>query len=850
MTRNIIPDGEDATTHNKGFSRRRLIQTAGLISSVGLLGIGVTGTVDGDDFHAEFANRRVQEAMKAWSKGFRGQPDRTLGVLGTGLEARHPDLGPWNGVRAIPNGDNSLELVQQNFERLDVPDRIRFFEGSFAPNAGNARHEHQFTAPADVNRVEAHLRSYPFFVSNNLLLLLETADGEVVKKDKDVAPHAAIAGQINPGERYVFAVETNATGNFMATEYDLEANYLTDNPNDHVTDPFLNITRNNITPDTPKVVGWYNEDSGISERTAKPRGGPNRGHGTHLASVMAGSGRASTVDETTVTEETPNKVLFPGDVLKYEVDAAPGRGIYGVAFGKNIEVAIFGPNGERLDHHHLDSTLNRTPSIAEHPTIHKTGTETYNVQVTKREESFRVGPSEGASRVNRVSVGSFKDPGTTTGDRTDADETPTLHAGIAPNSGLVGISGYLKTREDMQHLADDFAQKFNLRVLDVKVGFAFRPGIVAGSFSAVEAIKALANAGILTVSRTGDQAPAYHKDRATANTDEAISVAQAGPWDGIYTLSNSEPGAIDEDGEGAYRKPDVTALGSKFHNRVKSAKQGDPFRSSDEQSPIRDYDQWGQVSTQHAFVAGMAGLVAQALETEAPSRIALPPPAEAGFSDTMRLKQTILATASETAFTAAGWHRRSPQYNYGGHDPIEGWGRVNIDTAVEAATRDFTPDARASTKIDETVGLDIPRHSRAVAGYISGTQCLYKVSINFSKYTGEDREKAAGPPHLDLFVYDAENPAPHGTPNIEEKAKALKGSATLQFSASRQTEKGTRSGTYYVVAKLVNVPGAVNSDDIQAHFNLTVRQIDAITDNPDMAKTDKNEESGGNTRSG
>lgn len=850
MTKKTAPNDPDKNTADDttavNLPRRGFIQAAGATAGAGLLGVNVTKTAAAAEFHRRFANRRVRAAKKAWDKGFRGQPDRTLGILSDGLEARHPDLGPWNGIRAVSDGNKGLKLIHENLERLNVPDDIRFFaeSRSIPPNAGDARHEYPFTGPADVDRAEAHVKSSPSALSNGLRLLLETSDGDVIESHRGVeAPHTAVAGRIDPGEDYVLVVEN--TDRSIAGSYKLEAQYFTDN-SDGQTDPFANVDPDDITADTPKVLGWYNEEFSISGPHAKPRSGPHMGgHGEYLASIMGGSGRASTIDETTVTEEAPNEILLPGDELTYEIEAEPGRGIYGVAYGVSIQVEIFGPSGKRLDKHEFDSSKNRTSNLAETPTVHDKGGKFYEVKIRPfRRESKGNIPEPG--QVRQVSVGAFKAPSNTTGDRTDKEEKPSLHSGVAPNVGLVGLSGWLETRQDLQHLADDFATLFNLRVLGISLGFGESLGISGGNVSAesVKAIKALAEAGVLTVSRSPNTQPPAFLDRSTAGADEAISVVQAGPWDGIFSAESNEPAAVDEDGEGVYRKPDVTGPADEFpetHDAIKAVKGGDGFRAEDEQPPIRDYDSWGLVSQQTPFVVGLAGLVAQALEEEAPDGIALPSPDDAGFTDTMRLKQTILATASETPFTAARWHRREPTYDFGGHDPVEGWGRVNIDTAVEAASRNLTPPSAHAeessqgrppekTDIRETVGLHIPRHSRAVAGYIAGKPTNYEVSIEFVKYTGEDRKLNSGYPHLDLFIYDAENPAQHGTPHIVTKAQGISGSASVQFEAGHRTASGTEGGTYYVVAKLVNVPGAYNSFDIQAHFDLSVANLNTPQD--------------------
>lgn len=856
MTEHTDPkDTSEWNDTNEGNLRRRgYMQAVGGIAAMGLLGVGTTPAMAADRFDTDFANYRVQEARKAWEKGFRGQPNRTIGLLGQGLEARHPDIGPWNGIRAVPDGDKGIKAIRENLQRVDAPEESRFFAGSFGPNVGNKRHEHEFTTPEDADRVEAHLFGTPLFVARSLRLRLETPEGTLKDECRGISLHAAISANIKGGEDYVFAVETTFPNNPRA-DYTLDARYQADNP-DEAAEPFANVDPDNITAETPKVIGWYNEDCELSETTAKPRSGPRRERSTSYASIMAGTGRASTVDEETVTEAEPNEVLAAGESLTYEVPSKPGRGIYGSVYGQNVEIVLFGPDDTELEQSIYDTDEtgnNRTNVVLETLTVHDEGRKTYTVKIRPVNRFSYIhedGVGAPVAKVERVSAGAFKAPTNTDGDRTDSG-SPSLHAGIAPNVGLLGISGMYKTKRQMEYLADDFADLFNLRALQVSMGMGVRPGFAGGTLSRPESIKAIAEAGILPVSQTDNlPAPASQADRESALADEAISVIEAGPNDGIIWGSHGDSPAIDEDGEGVYLKPDVTALGGKFTDIITHASNADPFRPEHEQDPIRGYTEY-EILKQGPFVVGQAGLVAEALERAAPSPIALPPPGEAELADTLRLKQTILATASETLHTAAPWHNQEPSYDFGGHDPIEGWGRVNIDASVEAASRDLTPGGlspavqkeRAATQgsnairrnsgettatIEDTIGLDVPRHSRAVAGHITGDEGVYQVGVDFSKYSGEDKDVAVGPPQIDLFVYDAENPAQHGTPNIVAKAHAPAGSTSLEFMASRESADGTRSGTYYVVAKLVKVPNAFNSFDIRAHIELTVERLENL----------------------
>ncbi len=881
--------GDDSSSENGiELSRRTFTKAAGAAAGAGLLGASAnSASAANPEFSTKFANPRVQELQKVWEKGYRGRDDRSIGLTDSGLDARHPDLGPWNGVRV--DTVNGFTLVDETktkgpaVKRDELKNPGLSYESSRTAMAGPGA----FPAESEVVITEFTFMDKTADVLDATLSWTPSEGGAndlEFRLDKNVGTEdspdwtevARVATGSHPETLVNAPVDSEFEYRFVAELY---VNTVSEVSVDEVTlydrmvagaldgtSPF------DVGPSNSKTVGWV-DPTGRFGKLSEPRD-PD-GHGSHVSSIMGGSGRASTVKDVTRHVENESAEALLSGMAKVEyVDVQSGEGVFASAYGDNLEIKIKNPRGEVVAESAVGSDTSAFDNnVVTHP-AEKTGTYTVRIQPgspsasasvggqsvgnqTLPEQTVEVDPDDqlgGASptvgRVKEFAVGALESVANAgDGDRTEDGEVA-IHSGVAPDASLVGLQGFGAPVQVLADHGDTFTQQFNLR--SVNMSWGYTGGLPLGGFGqgldggVVANIKRMAEQGIMTVAAAGNAATPANGNGAPAVADEAVSVVATGPRDGIVAYSSGGLGGNDEDGEGAYMKPDVTAPGGSLTDLAQAAKANtDDF--SDDETP-RDYTGKAGTSMASPFVNGVAGLVADAMEDgdvfDQGDDGLLPAPENTTLEDVMRWKQVILATASETAFTAAPYHRaKAPSYQYGDRDPFEGYGRVNPDAAIDAVTQNmygggrsltddsFEPGQTVSTNYSGEVGLDVPKDSRAVAGFIEAPRGSLDLRVGAGELEGPDAGMAAGGPHVDVFVYDAENPAANGEPNVVAKTQIRNGSAsqltvyTDGRSQSPQEQADSAVGTLdaasgdgetrklLVVAKLVNVPGLVNGFD-------------------------------------
>ncbi|PSQ14409.1 hypothetical protein BRD02_09415 [Halobacteriales archaeon QS_8_69_73] len=629
-----------------GFSRRTFMRTTGLALGAAGASLSAGSAAAREGFQAEFANPRVREASKAWERGYRGRPDRSVAVGDSGADGRHPDLS-WNDVRIVENGDDiGLEKASVEGSGESAVGELNDgegYSGTLGPGAADAgvvdRGVHELTVPDDADEVDITLTWTPQRQDNEL----PVEDG-----DRVVAETYANA-----------ASDYEITGEFLETSISLEA---------FDGDP---LPSGDVDEGTPKLVGWK---GGTLARDGD-------GHGSHVSSITAGSGEASAIDESNVVEEEPRTVLLPTDVLEYEVTPEAGGGdhrenggVFASVYGENVEIAIEAPDGRTLESTSVTSDSSESGDV--------TVAEAYADQ--PGDYSVYVRPTDAVpstARVERISVGALLPPAATTGSRTGE---PTLHAGTAPNASLVTIQGLGNALSSLSEFAGFYTGTFGVRTANFSYGGL--PTERLGLGNTYELVRKMAEGGILTVSSAGNNGP-LSGSTGPSGSAAAIAVAATDPVDGLTAYTSGGTVARNDEGD-VYRKPDLTAPGGTVDDLINAADVGAADGPAD--AAVRDYTGKAGTSMAAPYVNGIAGLVANAMEFDAPDALSISEPAEAGIEDVERLKHVLLATASETAFTAAPHHRaHTPTYDFGDRDPYEGYGRVNPDAAVDAVSREL-----------------------------------------------------------------------------------------------------------------------------------------------------------------
>jgi len=353
--------------------------------------------------------------------------------------------------------------------------------------------------------------------------------------------------------------------------------------------------------------------------------------------------------------------------------------------------------------------------------------------------------------------------------------------GIAPEAKLVGVKvlDYTGSGTDTGLLsAIDWVianrEAYHIVITSMSLGFS-------SEVSTVDAALAnMVNSGITTIVSAGNSGPGGNKIYTPGSVDEVITVAATNQFDNIADYS-SQGGTSRY--EGNTIKPDIAAPGGSF--------LAVPLLSADSNDGDADLG-WAEVtlddgapmqgtSMSTPVVAGAANIIIEAM---------------GGFADwqytrsqALLPKMILLMTATETYPNSREYYTSdSPTLERGGKDVHEGYGRLNLDAAVDAVLE----TCEIGTTVTETLGRPPTLSDISVLGQkLAWARKMQLVSVGRTNFT----LTVPGGADFDLYLYNGTGTS-YGEPAITAKSTNATTGGYEQIILN-----APYNGTYYLVVK-------------------------------------------------
>ncbi len=530
---------------------------------------------------------------------------------------------------------------------------------------------------------------------------------------------------------------------------------------------------------TKKIVGWNDQ---INPGTTSPY--DDNGHGSHVAGLAAGTGFFS-------IDDSGDAVATWGANLG-RITSSGTYLVSGMMVNRTgtitIKVKWTNPNKgagagrlSALPLYYSDKTLN-TGSWTEVASVSTPNRETWytlTYDVTSQ-------PSDGYDMYH-IPISLAAGPGdlyvvfTMSWPYTPPADGFSAWTGIAPETKLVGVKAldYSGTGTSTGLLnAIEWIignrESYHIVITSMSLGFSSEVSTVDA------AIVNLINSGVTTIVSAGNSGPGGNYIYTPGSVDEVITVAAINQFDNIADYS-SQGGTSRYTGNTL--KPDIAAPGGSFI--------AVPLLSADSNDGDADL-KWSEVTVDDGtpmqgtsmatpIVASAANIIIQAMD---------------GFADwnytrrqALLPKMILLMTATETYPNAREYYTSdNPALERGGKDVHEGYGRLNLDVAVDAVLKTY----EIGSTITATLGKPPTLSDVSVLGqklaWARKVQLVTDGMYNFS---------LGVPPGADFDLYLYNNTGTwYGEPAIVAK------SANATTAGSEQIIlTPPYNGTYYLVVK-------------------------------------------------
>ena len=524
-----------------------------------------------------------------------------------------------------------------------------------------------------------------------------------------------------------------------------------------------------------KVVAWH-DVTADAETSPVDYGG----HGTHVSSIVAGTGAA--IPAGTIPAMSNLAITFTGR-LPAQAQSGWVDSLYIRSLGPLTLDMVFQGSGQGwLGCVKPDGS--RFPDVVGYSPF----TTTYSLATTGRYQPISGAYNSLARNKPFSTLETYPyvpSPGVLDGYN--------LFTGVAPVSALAGVKMFTNAGTGY---SDDLVAAMdwiiaNRDTYDIRVA-SMSAGLQNGATlpSLRDKANTVVSNGIVFAISAGNDYPNYPiGDPALAA--KAIAVGATDDQSAVTSYSSNGPVG--------YGKPDVVAPGGSTDDPSGSQITAADANSSDGETypggsyPLmadraaNDYTNMSGTSMSCPHVSGLAALVIQALEGQGQSWTY-------AESDALRVKSLILMTAYETALAGEGGNT-PPLSRDGTKDNVEGYGRICADAAVEAAT----------------MSLSVPASETATLGDQEFDKRVWARELSLTAGTTYEFTLTNPPTgDFDLYLYTDQYTTTGNS--VGDPIIAAVSSTAGPGAGDSITYTPAASGTFYAVVKWVSGSGTFTLD--------------------------------------